>query len=247
MSSPRIAVSGLVRRVDGVERTGVNAEYVAAVLEAGGMPLVLSPLLGAERAAEALDGCAGLLLTGGADIEPARYAAAPSPALESVEPTRDDFELALLAAARARRMPVFAICRGMQLVNVAAGGTLWQDLPTERPGPVAHRQSTPPAEPSHSVRIEPGTRTAEWLGTKALRVNSTHHQAVRALGAGLLATAWADDGVVEAMESDDAGEWLVAVQWHPERGSAGAADRALFSAFVAAAAAGVQESSPSPR
>lgn len=247
MSSPRIAVSGLVRRVDGVDRTGANAEYVAAVLGAGGVPLVLSPLLGAALAAEALDGCGGLLLTGGADLDPARYGAAPSPALESVEPMRDDFELALLAAARARRAPVFAICRGLQLVNVAAGGTLWQDLPTERPGPVAHRQAAPPAEPSHSVHIEPGTRTADLLGTASLRVNSTHHQAVRVLGAGLRATAWAADGVVEAVESDDAGEWLVAVQWHPERGSAGAADRALFRGFVAAAAAGVQESSPSPR
>ena len=247
MSSPRIAVSGLLRRVDGVDRTGVNAEYVAAVLEAGGMPLVLSPLIGAARAAEALDGCGGLLLTGGADIEPARYAAAPSPALESVEPARDEFELALLAAARSRRMPVFAICRGLQLVNVAAGGTLWQDLPTEQPGPVAHRQAAPPATPTHAVRVAPGTRTAEFLGTGLLRVNSTHHQAVRVLGAGLRETAWAEDGVVEAVESDDSGEWLVAVQWHPERGSAGATDRALFSAFVAAAAASVQESSPSPR
>lgn len=247
MNSPRIAVSGLLRRVDGVDRTGVNAEYVAAVLAAGGMPLVLSPLLGAARAADALDGCDGLLLTGGADIDPARYAAAPSPALESVEPPRDEFELALLAAARSRRMPVFAICRGLQLVNVAAGGTLWQDLPTERPGPVAHRQAAPPAEPTHTVRVAPGSRTADLLGTGPLRVNSTHHQAVRALGAGLLETAWAEDGVVEALESDDAGEWLVAVQWHPERGSAGAADRALFSAFVAAAAATVQASSPSPR
>ena len=247
MSSPRIAVSGLVRRVDGVDRTGVNAEYVAAVLEAGGMPLVISPLLGAARAADALEGCGGLLLSGGADIDPAKYAAVPSPALEPVESMRDDFELALLAAARARRLPVLAICRGLQLVNVAAGGTLWQDLPTERPGPVAHRQSAPPAEPTHSVRVEPRTRTAEILGTAALRVNSTHHQAVRALGAGLMETAWAEDGVVEALESDDAGEWLVAVQWHPERKSAGAADRALFGAFVAAAAATVQASSPSPR
>lgn len=247
VSSPRIAVSGLVRRVDGVDRTGVNSEYVAAVLAAGGLPLVLSPLLRATRAADALDGCQGLLLTGGADIDPARYAAAPSPALESVEPLRDEFELALLAAARARRMPVFAICRGIQLVNIAAGGTLWQDLPTERPGPVAHRQAAPPAEPTHSVRVAPGTRTADLLGAGALRVNSTHHQAVRVLGAGLLETAWADDGVVEAVEAEDPGEWLVAVQWHPERGSAGAADRALFAGFVAAAAAGAQESSPSPR
>lgn len=247
MSAPRIAVSGLVRQVQQVDRTGVNADYVTAVLEGGGLPLVLSPLLGAGRAVEALHGCGGLLLSGGADIDPVRYGTAPSPALGALEPIRDDFELALLAAARAQRLPILAICRGLQLVNVAAGGTLWQDLPTERPGPVAHEQAAPPSSPTHAVRIEPGSRTAEALGNGSLRVNSTHHQAIRDLGRGLRATGWAEDGIIEAVESSGSGEWLVGVQWHPERGSAGLADQRLFRAFVDAAAGKAQERSPSPR
>ena len=238
MTSSRIAVSGFVRAVDGIERTGVNVGYVVRLVEAGGLPLVLSPALGSERAADALAGCAGLLLSGGADVAPVRYGAVPSPALGPVDPERDAFEFALLAAARARGMPVLAICRGMQLVNVAAGGTLWQDLATERGGPVAHQQSAPRDTRTHDVRIEYGTRTASALGVEALRTNSMHHQAVRELGEGLRATGWAADGVIESLEASDTAEWLVGVQWHPEELAAGVPDEGLFRAFVAAATAG---------
>lgn len=243
MRKARIAITGFVRPVEDIERTGVNAAYVTAVLAGGGLPLLLSPLLGAELAAPALEHCDGLLLTGGADVDPARFGAAPSPALGAVEPARDAFELALLEAALARRIPILAICRGMQLVNVAAAGSLWQDLPSEHPGPVRHRQSEPRATPTHSVRIGDGTRSASILGSR-LRTNSSHHQAIRELGRGLRATGWADDGIVEALESEDQAQWLVGVQWHPEEGSAGPPDRNLFRAFVVAAA---QASSPSPR
>lgn len=238
MTPSRIAVSGFVRTVDGIERTGVNVGYVGRLVEAGGLPLVLSPVLGPSLADHALDGYAALLLTGGVDIEPARYGAVPAPALGRVDPARDAFEFALLAAARARRLPVLAICRGMQLVNVAAGGTLWQDLPTERGGAIAHEQSAPRNVRTHEVRIERGTRTAAALGVDVLRSNSTHHQAVRELGVGLRATGWAEDGVVEALESSDPAEWLVGVQWHPEDLAPGAPDEGLFRAFVAAGRAG---------
>jgi len=239
----RLAVTGFVRSVEDIERTGVNAAYMTAVLAGGGLPILLSPLLGAELAAAALEQIDGLLLSGGADIDPARFGAAPSPALGSVEPARDAFEFALLQTALARRLPILAVCRGMQLVNVAAAGSLWQDLPTEHPGQIRHRQAEPRTTPTHAVRIEGGTRTASILGSR-LRTNSSHHQAIRELGRGLRATGWADDGIVEALESDDAAQWLVGVQWHPEEGSAGPPDRNLFRAFVEAAA---QASSPSPR
>ena len=238
MTLSRIAVSGFVRAVEGIERTGVNMAYVARVVEAGGLPLVFSPALGAARAADALDGCDGLLLSGGADIDPARYAATPSPALGPVDPSRDAFEFALLAAARARMLPVLAICRGLQLVNVAAGGTLWQDLPSERAGAVAHQQSAPRDTRTHDVRIERGTRTASVLGVETLRTNSMHHQAVRALGEGLRATGWAADGVIESLEASNPAEWLVGVQWHPEDLGPGIPDEGLFRALVAAAADG---------
>jgi putative glutamine amidotransferase len=238
MSACRIALPGFVRAVDGVDRTGVNAAYAARVAEAGAIPLVLSPVIGADRAADALEGCGGLLLSGGADIDPARYGAEPSPALGSVEPERDAFEFALLAAAQARRLPVLAICRGMQLVNVAEGGTLWQDLDTERPGPVRHRQKEPRNTASHGIRLEAGTRLASVVGALALRTNSTHHQAVREVGEALRAIGWAEDGLVEALEYRDGGAWMVGVQWHPEELASPDADRALFREFVAAAERG---------
>jgi putative glutamine amidotransferase len=234
---PRLAVSGMIQPVNGIARTGVNAAYVRRLAEAGGLPLVLSPVLGAERAAAALAEMDGLLLSGGADIAPARYGADPAPGLGTVEPERDAFELALFAAARARRLPVLAICRGLQLVNVASGGTLWQDLPSERAGTVAHQQAAPRNLRTHDVRIERGTRTAGLLGVESLRTNSMHHQAVRELGTGLRATGWAMDGVVEALESADPAAWLVGVQWHPEDLGDGGPDDGLFRAFVEAAAA----------
>jgi len=231
VSRPRIAVSGFTRAVDGIERTGVNLGYVARVLEAGGLPLVLSPELGPQGAVEALQACDGLLLTGGADIAPARYGASPSPSLGQVDEARDAAELALYASARASQLPILAICRGLQVVNVAHGGTLWQDLPSERPGPVTHVQTGPRHERTHGVRLEPGTRTSDVLGAVAVRTNSMHHQAVRELGAGLRASGWAEDGVIEAMEGTDGG-WLVAVQWHPEEHRPEPPDEALFRAFV---------------
>jgi len=233
---PRLAVSGLVQPVKEIDRTGVNLGYVKRLVEAGGMPLVLSPALGPERADEALDGMDGLLLSGGADIAPERYGTPPSPCLGSVEPERDAFELALFAAAQARGLPVLAICRGLQLVNVATGGTLWQDLPSERPGAVTHQQAEPRSVRTHDVRVERGSRTGKILGVDALRTNSMHHQAVRDLGTGLSATGWAADGVVEALEAKGGAAWLVGVQWHPEDLADGGPDDGLFREFVAAAA-----------
>jgi putative glutamine amidotransferase len=233
---PRLAVSGMVQPVKGIDRTGVNVAYVHRLLEAGGLPLVLSPVLGAGRAAEALTEMDGLLLSGGADIAPARYGAAPSPRLGTVEPERDAFELALYSAARARGLPVLAICRGLQLVNVAAGGTLWQDLPSERAGSVAHAQSEPRGVRTHDVRVERGSRTAGALRVDSLRTNSMHHQAVREVGAGLRASGWATDGVIESLEATDPAMWLLAVQWHPEDLGDEGPDDNLFRAFVTAAA-----------
>lgn len=233
---PRLAVSGLVQPVNGIERTGVNVAYVRRLVRAGGMPLVLSPVLEPGRADEVLSDMDGLLLSGGADIAPERYGTVPSPRLGAVEPERDAFELALFAAARGRGLPVLAICRGLQLVNVATGGTLWQDLPSERPGAITHQQAEPRSVRTHDVRLQPGSRTATCLGVDALRANSMHHQAVRDLGDGLVATGWAADGVIEALEARDGAAWLLGVQWHPEDLADGGPDDGLFREFVAAAA-----------
>jgi putative glutamine amidotransferase len=237
VTAPRIGVSGVVRAWDGADRTGVNAAYVKAVLAAGGVPLVLSPLMGASLAARALDGVNGLLLTGGEDLDPAWYGADPSPRLDPPSRERDLFELALFAAARQHQLPILGVCRGIQLINVAMGGTLFQDLPSERPGPVEHRPEGARDLRSHRVRLLPHSRAAKALGADSVTVNSSHHQAIKELAPGLLASGWADDQLIEAVESPAGAPWLLAVQWHPEEMHADAAapEHGLFAALVDAA------------
>lgn len=239
MTAPRIGVSGVVRRWQDADRAGVNAAYLHSIVQAGGVPLVLSQIAGAANAPRALDGCEALLLTGGEDVDPARYGVPPSRALGQVDPARDGFELALFDAARTRGLPVLGICRGIQVINVALGGTLWQDLPSERPGPVRHDPGGARDARTHPVRLAPGSRAAQALGTTALIPNSFHHQAIRELAPGLVASGWTDDGLIEAVETDDASGWLLAVQWHPEEmhADARAPERGLFAALVAAAIA----------
>ena len=234
MSLARIAVSGVVRAWDGADRTGVNAAYVRALLAAGGVPLILSPLMGASLAGSALDGCDGLLLTGGEDIDPSWYGAEPSPLLSPPSQERDLFELALFAVARQRGLPILGICRGIQLINVALGGTLFQDLPSERPGPVDHSPPGARDSRSHVIRLEPGSRAAAALETHQLTVNSVHHQAIKDLAPGLVATGWSEDGLIEAAESQPGAPWILAVQWHPEEMHADrqAPEHGLFAALV---------------
>lgn len=237
MSPPRIAVSGVVRSWDGSDRTGVNAAYVQAVLAGGGIPLILSPLMGASLAGAALEACDGLLLSGGEDIHPSWYGAEPSPLLSPPSRERDLFELALFATARQRGLPVLGVCRGIQLINVALGGTLFQDLPTERPGPVEHGSGGSRDGRSHPVRLEPGSRVAAALGVTAITVNTFHHQAIKQLAPGLVATGSTGDGLIEAVESEPGAPWILAVQWHPEEMHAdrGAPEQGLFRALVAEA------------
>jgi putative glutamine amidotransferase len=239
--APRIGISGVVRAWENADRTGVNAAYVRAVLAGGGVPLVLSPLMGSSMAGRALDGVDGLLLTGGEDIDPNWYGAEPSPLLSPPSRERDLFELALFAVARQRQLPILGICRGIQLINVGLGGTLIQDLPTERPGRVDHRPTTPRDMRSHRVRIQPGSRAAEALGTTSLVVNSSHHQAIKDLAPTLIATGWTDDELIEAVESPPDESWVLAVQWHPEEmyRDIEAPEHGLFRSLVQQAGRGV--------
>jgi putative glutamine amidotransferase len=214
--------------VDGRERITLNTAYVRALESAGLVPLAVPTTLAPERAGAALASVRGLVLTGGEDVAPDRYGATPHPRLGEIDPARDAAELALIAAARVRGLPILAICRGIQILNVALGGTLFQDLETERPGSVPHAGSA-----SHAVRVQEGSRLERTLGTRAATVNSRHHQAIRDLAPGLRAVAWAEDGVIEAAEPADAGApWIVAVQWHPED----LTERALFDGFARAVA-----------
>lgn len=234
MSAPLIAVGGVSRKWDGSDRTGVNAAYVKSVLAAGGVPLVLSPLIGPSLAARALAEADGLLFTGGEDMHPAWYHAEPSPHLFPPSRERDLFELALFAAARQMELPILGICRGIQLVNVAMGGTLYQDIPAERPGTVDHNPTAERQHRTHAVRLAPGSRAEAALGSAPLAVNSFHHQAIKDLAKELIATGWTEDGLIEAVETGPGAPWLLAVQWHPEEmfAEADAPDGGLFRALV---------------
>lgn len=248
MSPPRIGVTGNTRVFSGADRSGVNAAYVRAMIRSGAIPLILPPLLGEAHHGPILDVLDGLVLTGGEDVDPAHYGHAPHPALGDVDPQRDAFEIGIFLEARARRMPVLAICRGIQLVNVALGGTLWQDIPTEKPDALEHRAPTSRDVRSHLVEITPDSRLAMALGTTRCEVNSFHHQSIRDVAPGLLITATAPDGEIEGVESTPEDPWLLAVQWHPEEfhHHDAAPDHGLFNALVAEARA-MQVGAPTGR
>jgi putative glutamine amidotransferase len=230
-----VAVTATTETIRDVPRTRANVAYTDAARMAGLRPYIL-PVLGAADADAVLDGMAGLILTGGEDVDPARFGAAPHPALGEVHGERDAFELALVRAAQARRLPTLAICRGIQVVNVALGGTLVQDLPSEWAGAMPHEGAGVRSARVHTVRITAGSRLADALGGTDATINSMHHQAVGRVAAGLTPVAWAPDGVVEGVEWHGDEWWLTGVQWHPEEltGTPETWDRALFAAFAAA-------------
>jgi putative glutamine amidotransferase len=207
--------------------------YVRALARAGAVPVVLPPVR-AEDVPAQLRCLSAICLSGGPDLDPAKYGAAPSPDLGPIEPALDEFELSVAREADRRGLPILGICRGSQALNVARGGTLHQHLPAITDRSIAHRQTAPGWEETHPVRLEPSSRLSSELGHDELWVNSFHHQAVDELGGGLRAVAWAPDGTVEAIE--DAGErFVVGVQWHAETLDRGAVHPRLFEALVAAA------------
>lgn len=226
MKPPRIGITVLLR-----DSTGYK-NYVQRVREAGGEPVQLAP--GDPGSATELDQLDGLLLTGGGDVDPARYGAERHPETDGIHPDLDDLEVRLVQAARERELPILAICRGHQLLNVALGGQLHQHIDGDH-----HRAHTSEGYPSrfHQVRIESGSRLGSLLGTDDLEVNSRHHQAVlpETIAPGLRATAFSPDGLIEAMESSD-GSWVTSVQWHPEREEVIERCLPLFEDFVRAAA-----------
>ncbi len=185
------------------------SDYSKSVALAGGLPVELSRDAEVGEIVQHLD---GLVLSGGADIEPNRYGADEHPDLGDTEPERDEWELALLAAARAKGLPILAICRGMQLVNVAFGGTLHQHVTVDE-GAGHPKWDDDGRSPAHGVHVTQGTMTSSVL-EKDLAVNSLHHQIVDRVGEGLIVSATASDGVVEGLETPDGN--ILGVQWHPE-------------------------------
>jgi putative glutamine amidotransferase len=229
------------------ERFHVPAAYVDAVRLEGGLPVLLPP--GDARPDEILDSIDGLLLCGGGDIDPARFGGRDGhEAQYATCSERDGFELALAREALERRMPLLAICRGLQVLNVLRGGDLHVHLPDVVGVRVIHRLAQD-RHTMHPVRIEPASRLAAVLGTSAVEVASWHHQAVDRLGEGLRAVAWAEDGTIEAVELADHPE-VLSVQWHPELQVAdgGSPHRRLFRTLVQRAGERIDEARrPLPR
>jgi putative glutamine amidotransferase len=193
----------------------LRKDYVRAVEAAGGLPVVLAPGR-PEDAPELLGRLQGLVLSGGEDVDPAHYGETAHKTVTDVAPDRDVFELALVREAVRRDVPTLAICRGQQVLNVALGGTLIQDIPSSVAGAADHDPERERWELTHEVRLLAGSRLRQVLGEDRVAVNSFHHQAVKDLGEGLVATAWAvEDGLVEGLEASGR-RFVVAVQWHPE-------------------------------
>jgi putative glutamine amidotransferase len=197
-------------------------DYVDAVERAGGRPVLIPP--SEEGIGETLDTLDGIVFSGGADLDPARYGADPHPETDTPQARRDAGEMALLEAALERDLPTLAICRGFQLLNVARGGDLVQHLPDEV-GTDEHRQ-VPGVFGQHPVEVKEGTKLASIVGARS-DVTSHHHQGIGRVGEGLVETAWAADGTLEGVE-DPSRRFLVGVQWHPEAGE----DDALFETLV---------------
>ena len=216
-----------------IPAAGVNRSYIDAVMAAGGLPVLL-PIGQRADAADAVAAVDGLLLCGGGDVDPGMYGAAAGPEVYGVDQARDRWELALATAARHAGVPVFGICRGAQILNVAAGGTLVDDVPTATG--MNHRDLPRDHEFVHEVIMTSGSLLATICGSTRMGVNTLHHQAISEVGRGLQAVAWAPDGTVEAVEPT--GGWsAIGVQWHPELLGDHPAQRALFSWLMSAAQA----------
>ena len=209
-------------------------DYEEAVRDAGGEPRLIDRAT--ESPAEVIARSTGLLLTGGGDVLPSIYGAAAHPTFSAAEPGRDDYEIALVQCALDADLPVFAICRGIQLLNVARGGTLVQDIPDERPASLNHALRDPLFAIAHDIQITPDSLLDRVMRAGArpghvIPVNSRHHQAVKTLGNGLEVTATAPDGIIEAIE-DPSRRFCLGVQWHPENFYRTGEFRALFDGFV---------------
>ena len=209
-----------------------------AVLHVGGEVRVVDPSMTVDDVFGSID---GLLLTGGEDVSPARYGEQAHPSVVDVDPARDDFEIALITEGRRRNLPILAICRGIQILNVACGGTLVQDIPTEVAGAIDHSWTVPPHKPydlAHEVWLDKDTLLARLMrerlsDTDACEANSRHHQAVKQVAEGFRVSATAPDGVIEAIE-DPAARFCLGVQWHPENFWRTGEFRPLFEGFLEA-------------
>ena len=228
---------GITTRLDVQKDNFYLRRFYAEALEAAGATPVYLPLIpNREYLGALIERMDGLLLSGSAsDLDPAHYGEEPLPRLGPVVAERDSCDLLLLDMAEKRKMPVLAICFGLQSLNVARGGSLYQDLESQVPNVLKHEQGVPANRPSHFIQLEADAQLAQWAGNLSVRVNSSHHQAIKDVGRDLLVVARASDGVIEAVEDPRADRFVIGVQWHPEIGwERDQFSQAIFARFVAA-------------
>jgi putative glutamine amidotransferase len=232
MTAP-VVLTSTTKLIDGMKRVRLNEAYVQAVRAAGLTPLIVPPLP-PEELEPIMAIARGIVLTGGEDVDPAEYGAASAGSHEPHR-ERDSFELALVRLAHERNLPTLAICRGIQVVNVALGGTLIQDIPTECPSTIDHDPSDDQRSLRvHDVYVESGSKLANAVGATKIVVNSSHHQAIAKVADGLAVTGRSSDGIIEGAEWQGDFWWMLGVQWHPEELIADNEewDRGLFKAFA---------------
>lgn len=217
MKNPLIGITSDYDETNGQTSFFVKESYVTAVEDSGGIPLLLCPTKNENSLSRFINLIDGLLISGGGfDIDPKLYGEEPHPKLGKIQPDRTGFEIKLLKSAVEKRMPVLGICGGHQLINVYFGGTLYQDIPSQYSEKINHKQSTPSDIPYHKIEIHPSTRLSKITEADSGMVNSTHHQSIKKIGNGLKISAVAEDGVIESIEFDG-DDFIVGVQWHPER------------------------------
>jgi len=232
---PRI---GITMRIElATDRFYLARHYSEAVEAAGGLPVHIPLIPDSDFIKGIMDNLDGLLLPGSdSDVDPQRYGHEPHPQLGSVHPIKDETDLLALAEVEKRRLPLFAICFGIQSLNVARGGTLIQDIGSQYPNAIKHEQGQPRERHSHRVRLLEDSVLGQLAKSENVPVNSHHHQAIETLGRELVATAWAPDGIVEAVEDPRSDRFVLGVQWHPEMGwEKDELSRALFDRFVSEA------------
>jgi putative glutamine amidotransferase len=232
---PRI---GITMRIElDTDRFYLSRHYGEAVEAAGGIPLHISLIPGAEYITAAVGQLDGILLPGSdSDVDPLRYGHEPHPALGQVHPLKDETDLLVIKAAEELGIPIFAICFGMQVLNVSRGGTLVQDIAAQVGEPIKHQQGAPRDRPSHRVTILAESLLFSLTNDKTAVVNSHHHQAIETLGRDLTASAWTGDGLIEAIEDSRPEESVLGVQWHPELGwQKDNLSQALFAHFISRA------------
>ncbi|MFN0141175.1 MAG: gamma-glutamyl-gamma-aminobutyrate hydrolase family protein [Pyrinomonadaceae bacterium] len=228
---------GITMRLE--QETGrfyLGRDYSERVERAGGVPMHISLIPKKEYIAKVMSGIDGLLLPGSnTDVDPQYYGEEPHPGLKTVIPIKDETEMLVLAEAERRKIPILAICYGMQALNVYRGGKLVQDIGSQVKNCLKHDQGMPVGRASHSIRVAKTGILASFASIKnsrgPIRVNTSHHQAVARVGKGLKATAWAKDGVIECIEGNGRGNWILGVQWHPELMNDAVSDE-VFTSFV---------------